>query len=260
MALWYETGNGMVKTKLARCHIGIDVYVCCPGPSLAEINNADLMIPNVMTVAVNTAYPYIRPDVWIGMDEPECYNKTLWWQPFMKICRGGYQARKCDDRLISSFPNVHFADCAEPKNRAELFELRAHDVRFVWHKNTMAICLHVLVWLGAKKIHLIGCDMGGDKDYYDDRVLSDEQRKYNRRLYSHLCDYLRWFAEEGSAHGIELISCTPDSPINEYLMHYDLKDALAISLSSVPDPAKIKHVLDVRKQKDKEAECENRKN
>jgi len=252
MAIWYETGKGMARTKMAKCNIGIDVYLCCPGPSLASVNSDELKIPNVMTVAMNTAYPYIYPDLWFGMDEPECYDKTIWWQPFMKICRGGYQNRRCDSQLISGLPNVYFADCAEPKNRVELFNLRSHDVKFVWHKNTLAICLHILVWMGAKKIHLLGCDLGGSKDYYDDRVLSKEQRKYNRRLYSHLWHYLRWFSEEGATRGIDLISCTPDSPINEYLMYYDLKDALALSTSIVPKSNKVKHILDVRKEKNKE--------
>jgi hypothetical protein len=256
MAIWYETGNGMVRTKLAKCNIGIDVYLCCPGPSLAAVKDEDLKVPNVMTVAMNTAYPHIRPDLWIGMDEPECYDKTLWWQSFMKVCRGGYQNRECDGRQIAQFSNVYFIDCSEPKNRVELFERRAHDIHFVWHKNTMAICLHLLVWMGAKKIHLLGCDMGGERDYYDERILSEEQRKYNRRLYGHLKDYLRWFSEEGAAHGVDLISCTPDSPINEYLVYYDLKDALALSVSSVPNPGKVKHVLDVRKDKEKKAQTE----
>lgn len=252
MAIWYETGNGMVRTKMARCNIGTDVYLCCPGPSLADVNDADLHIPGVYTVAINTTYPHIRPDLWIGMDEPECYAPSLWWEPFIKIARGGYQNRQCQGHPISRCPNVYFADCAEPKNRNELFQLRAHDIKFVWHKNTMAITMHILVWMGAKRIYLLGSDLGGAKDYYDDRVLTDDQRKYNRRLYGYINDYLKWFSEEGSQHGIELISCTPDSPINEYLPYYSVQDALAISRARVPATSDIpvKHVLDVRKEKD----------
>lgn len=162
----------------------------------------------------------------------------------MKIARGGYQDRTCENFPIKDCPNVFFADCDEPKQPEDLFNLRAHDVNFVWHKNTMAIALHILVWMGAKKIHLLGCDLGGNKDYYDNRVLTNDQRDYNRRLYGHLNDYLKWFQKEGIDRGIDLISCTPNSPINEYCMYYDLKDALRVSKSKVPGNGKIVHVLD----------------
>ena len=262
MALWYETGNGMITTRMARCDIGADVYLCCPGPSLADVEDSDLHVPGVIVVAMNTAYPRIRPNIWVGMDEPECYDRTVWWQPCMKIARGGYQSRQCEGQPISKCPNVFFADCTEPKDRSDIFKLRAHDVKFVWHKNTLAITLHLLIWMGAKKIHLVGCDLGGSKDYYDDRVLDASQRKYNLRLYGHQKDYLKWFAEEGKRRKIELISCTPDSPINEFLTYYELEDALAFSASKVPAPGSIKHVLAVRDEKDKakaDAEAKDKK-
>lgn len=241
----------MAKTKLARCNANIDFYLCCPGPSLSQVDDTELKIPGVYTVAINTAYPRIRPDLWIGMDEPECYAPSLWWESFTKICRGGYQDRKSNGHPISKCPNVFFADCAEPKDKNELFKLRSHDVKFVWHKNTMAITMHILVWLGAKRIHLVGSDLGGVKDYYDDRVLSEHQRAYNRRLYGYINDYLKWFSAEGKKQDIELISCTPDSPINEYIPYFNLKDALAISRAKVPSVSSVpvKHILDVRKDK-----------
>jgi hypothetical protein len=250
LALWYETGRGLVKTKLARCNIGADVYLCCPGPSLASVQNTDLHIPGVITVAINTAYPHICPDIWIGMDDPQCYDRTLWWRPFMKIARGGYQNRTCEGAQISRCPNVFFADCAEPQDRLDLFRLRAHDVKFVWHKNTLAISLHILVWMGAKKIHLLGCDLGGSKDYYDDRILTEEQRKYNQRLYKHQVDYLKWFANTGKQFDVSLVSCTPRSPINEFVDYYDLNEALLMSNAHVPNPGIIKHVLDTKTSDD----------
>jgi hypothetical protein len=115
----------------------------------------------------------------------------------------------------------------------------------------MAITLHILVWMGAKRIHIVGSDLGGATDYYDNRVLTEHQRNYNRRLYKHINNYLQWFSREAPSYGIELISCTPDSPINEYLPYYTLKDALAISRAKVPATTNmsVKHVLDVCKEK-----------
>lgn len=168
----------------------------------------------------------------------------------MKIARGGYQDRRYDGHLISECPNVYFADCAVPKDRNEIFNLN-EDVFFVWENsipmaNSMPIAIHILAWMGARTVHLVGCDLGGEKDYYDDRVLTDDQRKYNRRSYGNTNEYLKWFSGESKKHGIELISCTPKSPINEYLTYCPLKDALVTSRAKVPSgQTGMKHILEV---------------
>lgn len=233
MALWYECGNGMVKTSFAKSQMGADAYLCCPGPSLADVRPQSLHVPGVTVFALNTAYPYIRPDVWIGMDLPECYDSRIWWESFMKICRGGYRNAKKDDFPISMGNNVFFADMEECAI-ADIFVKRAHDVHFCWQKDTLMAALHVMVWMGATKIHLVGCDLGGKKDYYDDRVLTDVQRDYNHRLYRVQEKRLQVFAEVASKYNIKVISCTPDSPINAFLEYSPLKDCLASSQMFAP--------------------------
>ena len=64
---------------------------------------------------------------------------------------------------------------------------------------------------GRKKIFLLGCDLGGEKDYYDERVLTDKQRTYNQALYKEQTKYLKWFHKVGKKYGIDLISCTKGS-------------------------------------------------
>jgi len=251
MALWYETGNGFARTSMARCNLGIDVYLCCPGPSLKYIETSKLAKPGVMIAALTTAYPHIRPDIWFGMDEPECYDRTVWWQSFIKIARGSYQDRKCEEHLIKNCPQVYFADCKPPEDIGDIFKLRQHDVYFVWHSNTLALALHVLIWMGAKKIHFLGCDLGGGKDYYHDLVLSNDHREINKKLHLEQKEYLNFLTAEGSKQGIHLISCTPNSPINEFMTYLDLDDALKVSQSGVPNPGTPNYVLDVTPPKTK---------
>ena len=80
-------------------------------------------------------------------------------------------------------PNVLFADVDKNSDPEAIFKLRNHNIKFVWQKNTLAVALHIAIWMGAKSLFLLGCDLGGEKDYYDDRVLSDQQRQYNASLY-----------------------------------------------------------------------------
>lgn len=235
MALWYDCGNGWVRARgLARCNLGADAYLCCPGPSLAALHAAALNGPGRMIFAVTTAYPAVRPDVWVGTDVPECYDRRVWAEPFIKIVRGSHHDESCQGRPLKDFPNVFFADL-EDAPVSEIFRRRAHDTVFVWNRNTFTTALHLVVWAGARRVFLVGCDFGGGRDYHDGRRLAEGRRADNRRLYANLVQDLHRLAPEGRAQRIEIVSCTSGSPVNEFLPFVELKDALRSSEAEAPD-------------------------
>jgi len=235
MSLWYDCGNGFVKAHFARCDLGADAYLCCPGPSLKNVNPQSFKVPGVFTFGINTSYPHIKPDVWVGMDTPLCYERSLWWEPFIKIVRGGFQNQRCNAYPIKDCPQTYFADCTPCKDPSTMLDKRAHDTIFIWTGNTLAIALHIMIWMGAKYIFLVGTDFGGDKDYYDDRVLTDEQREYNRKLYKQQVLFLKSFAKDAARYNIKITSCTPDSPINRFLDYVDVEESLQYSQQRVPE-------------------------
>ena len=201
-----------------------------------------------MSFGINTAYPHIRPDIWMGVDTPECYDSRLWWEPFMKICRSGYHNLECGGMKISHCPNTFFADLEKPiaNESGDIFNKRQHDVKFLWKKNTFAMALHIMVWMGARNINLVGCDFGGSKDYYDDRVLSDERRKSNQLLYRQQVGFLKDFYEKATSRGMKITSCTPDSPINDFIPYKPLGECLELSQQRVPKKqTTITHAADV---------------
>lgn len=226
MALWYECGNGFAKTSLARKSAGWDAYICCPGPSLASVPVDRLKGRGCKVIALTTAYPRVIPDIWFGMDTPSCYDRNIWFESFMKICRSGNHNMAFQGVPASYFPEVYWADVAEPVTGNEIFSHREHDIKFVWYNNTLATALHVLVWMGVSHFHFIGCDMGGDPDYHDGRELKPEHRERNRALYSKQIDFLRKFVKAGVGAGVRCTSCTPDSPINEFMPFVDVDTAL----------------------------------
>ena len=253
MALWYDCGNGFAKASgFARKKNELDFYICCTGPSLSEVRSEDFKIPGVFTIGLNTTYPHIKPDLWVGMDKPDCYDPKIWWESFNKICRGSYSSEIFHGHELKNMPNTFFADVKKPKEESELFKLRGHDINFVWEKNTLAVALHIAVWMGARKIHLVGCDLGGTRDYYDGRVLTGEQRKHNQNLYLYQRKYLRRFHENAKEYGIELISCSEQSPINNKVPFINVHEALLKSRNKTPSiNSKIVHVLETEKPKEK---------
>lgn len=214
-------GNGWAKVSWARQDMGADAYLCCPGPSLISVPRGR----GRKIFAVNTAYPKVVPDIWMGLDRVECYNRQLWGEPFIKVCRGNYGNMKVGDKFIRHMDNVFFASVSPVDKDKTLFDYLNHIDPLVWHKNTMATMLHLIIKMGAKTIYLVGCDMGG-KDYYDNRQLTPEQRMTNHMLYGEQAKWLKTISILAKERGINIISCTPESPINTFLPYMDIVDAL----------------------------------
>ena len=79
------------------------------GPSLNSINTSSLTGPGKTVFGLNTTYPKVRPDIWIGMDDPRCYNRQVFYEPFPKIMRGNYYNLDCEGVPLLDLPNIYFA-------------------------------------------------------------------------------------------------------------------------------------------------------
>jgi hypothetical protein len=104
----------------------------------------------------------------------------------------------------------------------------------LWNGNTFQTALHLAFWLGCRRVHLVGCDFGGARDYHDGRTLDDPRRQRNRMLYRQLVDELPLIRLAAEKRGMEIVSCTPDSPANEYLRYVPLEEASERAAASVP--------------------------
>lgn len=233
MSLWFSRDSRFHRLDLCGAWRGLDCFLCCPGPSLAGVRDADLHVPGAAVIAVNTAYPRIRPDIWIGMDRPECYAPTLLAEPFLKVMGSRYADDSCAAGRLKDCPNVCFAQGAAGRPH-EMFDRLQPDSLLLWNGNTFQTALHLAFRLGCRRVNLVGCDFGGAKDYCDGRPLADGHRRRNRELYRQLVDELPMVRLEAEKRGLEIVSCTPDSPANEYLTFRPLTDAIALAARHVP--------------------------
>lgn len=213
MSIFQHNGKGWDKIPMARDNNPLDAFLCCPGPSLIDIPRHH----GRTVYAINTAYPKIQPDVWIGMDRVACYDSRLWGESFMKILRW----IPGDTQRAESLPNTFFAG-VEYAKAEEMFARRGNATRFVWTKSTLMLALHFIIWRGHKRIYFVGCDMGGSSlfpgaDYHDERVLTPTQRVGNRLLYAEQAMQLLALYPMAQERGIEFISCTPNSILNTFM-------------------------------------------
>ena len=235
MSMYSCVGPGRrVPVCLHKSALGAKVLLCCPGPSLTEVAAQSLRSPGVIVAALNTAYPTVRPDIWIGGDSPRCYDPRLWWEPFLKIVRAGMDAEVVGGRYLCEAPMTLFAENAKvPDNGILLYD--DDRIRFVWNSNAFFFALHILLWMGAKEIGLAGCDMSnGTADYCHGSPLTEEQRSGNQKLYDALCGSLRSLAGPLRDKGLTLRSCTPDSPLNAFLNYTPVAEYIAAAAVAVP--------------------------
>lgn len=219
-----EGGRGWHTVSWAKHQMGADAYICCPGPSLRFLHIERGRGRKIF--AVNSAWQKTQPDIWVGVDEPKIHDPQIWGEPFVKVCNGAYCEHEIEGRKIKYYDNVFFSDFVIPKNGETLFNFLNHEDKLVWRKNSFAAALHLVIKMGAKTVYLVGCDLGGDSDYYHDKVLTEDDRRTSRRLYSQLISYINMISTIAKKRGIHIISCTPGSPINKFLKYKELSSAI----------------------------------
>jgi len=143
-------GDAMCNISFAKKDLSADAYLYCPGPSLAAVNDSEIHVPGAFTFALNTAYPAIRPDVWLGMDYPDCYDHRLWGEGFRKVCRMGKHDEMVEGQPIKKYPEVYAATTKRDVTIEYMFENATGNAPFAWFNHTFGVALHMMLWMGAK--------------------------------------------------------------------------------------------------------------
>jgi hypothetical protein len=248
--LFYIDKGKMIPFDLHREWNNSVAFIIGGGPSLKQINPKHLNGKNRIVMAQNNTYPFVRPDIWLGMDDPICYNRELFWEPFIKIMRAGYEKRYIIDDDKNKIPyhanyNQYFASLKKPKDPIEIFKNLKRKSNFVWHSNTFAISLHLAMWMGCKSIFLFGCDFSTKKQaYYDGTTLDKRFLIWNNNLYANLDKYLRWFSHTSPKYGVTVYSCSKDSMINEYVKYIPYLEVIYNLEKDLPYGGKKLHAVE----------------
>ena len=91
----------------------------------------------------------------------------------------------------------------------------------------MSVAIHVLLWMGAKNIYFVGCDLDNSKsDYYHGQKLEDKNKEWNTSLYNDLYIWMKWFTRTSKNYNIELKSCSENSRLNNMMEYVHIEDAI----------------------------------
>jgi hypothetical protein len=202
-------------------------------PSLSAVKDKFIGKP-IVKMAMNNAATVVRPDLWVGADIPSNYSSSVILDPApMKFT---YISRRDDvinDIPWKNIPNTYFVSSSQIKECS--FFLNGRD--FVWLKNVFTLALQILYRLGFNKVYTIGCAFKINKDsqYSYDTKLNDEQIKYTLNTYNSVMNQLAEILRN-TPQGFELISCTPDSRLNDLVKYVSIDDAIKEAVSHIPTP------------------------
>jgi len=232
------------------------------GPSLNEIDIEKLKGPGKVVLGLNNSYPTVKPDMWMGMDAPHCYNRHLLWEAFPKFMRAGFWDRYLQGNIVRDIPGINFVNVKGPPKKWKndwnfIFERVGKDTKtFVWNKNTFAVALNLLLYMGFKDICLAGVDFDNSKqDYHSDVKLDKEHRSLNSNLYWHLFKYTKHVAQQAKQKmGVNIRSISPLSKLNDHIPYLTLEQLNKEIDMRLPEHGKLYNAteLDIlRKEKKK---------
>jgi hypothetical protein len=150
---------------------GRSAFLIAGGPSFATLDHSLLRQPGILTMGLNNSVKTFRPNLWVSVDPPDRFLRSVWLDPtilkFVPICHAKKFIFNSDswefmDMRVGDCPNVVYY------KRNEHFKAR----QFLWedcvnwgnHKkhgsgrSVMLAALRILFILGIRRVYLLGVD------------------------------------------------------------------------------------------------------
>jgi len=219
---------------------GKSAFLMLSGPSLNQIDLAQLNRRGVVTMAVNNAWSLHRPTLWTCVDDPGRFIDTGWKDPgILKIVPVSH----FDKRLRVQNPDGSFRASAFKVRQMPgvLFYRRSDHFdhgRFLksdtinWgqdgehtdslgikgKRSVMLAALHLLHYLGFRTVYLLGCDfkMAGDRKYAFDENRSAQAIRHNNILYESLHKRFEALKPHFDQQGFKVINCSAGSELSVF--------------------------------------------
>ncbi|MCW5776395.1 MAG: class I SAM-dependent methyltransferase [Phycisphaeraceae bacterium] len=219
---------------------GGGVFLCLSGPSLASEELWRLDQRGLAIAAVNNAPVVVRPHLWISLDPPHSFHEAIWRDPaILKLTPLWHTTSRLRGWRGTNLEKLDLTagDCANT-----LFYRR--DSRFDPHhflyRDTVSVggeedyvdplgirgkrtvllaALRLLVYLGFKRIYLLGADFGmelGAANYAFEMETTPAAVRHNNAQYAALNRRLDAVQPHLAAHGVKVWNCTGGSGLRTF--------------------------------------------
>lgn len=245
--MFYRWRQGdLVPVDLNGLFQGESLFVLGGNPVLKDLPVDLLTQPGITTLALNNACCVVRPNLWLGVDHPECFVPQAYTDPgvvkFTGVSRSGARVPGTGQK-VRDCPGFFFFGVSEDFTYQTFLDDRED---FVWWQSVFPIALQLAYRLGFRRVNLVGCGFNmnreAGKQYAWDTSLSEDQVRYSLKTYQlDLCRLL-WLQPVFACNGLKVTSCTPGSLANSFLPFLPLEEAVRQSLDRQPDPIDTKEL------------------
>jgi len=252
----YTKSQLRIPTDLYGIYEGESCFLTGGSPSLKDENLVQLNKPGINVMAMNNTASIVPCTMWIGCDKPPCYSARIIKNP--RIMKFGVISRRDYEvfgKKWKHFPNTYFMATNDKYFTVSNFLNMHRD--YVWWKNTFYIAIQLLYRLGFKRIYLAGCQFKIDKDkqYAYDTKLEDGMIQWNQKTYNYCVTVMKQLKPCFEKHNLEIVSVTPESPLNDTYRYITLDEAVEETLEDFPeeyDTKNCKHSSEMKEQEEKQ--------
>ena len=221
MGLFKPYRSDFLKLSWQNVYYGKDIILCGTGPSLWNVDPQQLRNKNKSIFGLNNSFNLIEPDFWMGVDEPSAFKSSLAQSECIKFFSWNHRKNK----KIKKAKNAYFYKLygVEKVSNGEFSSdvcFSGPYISFLFEGYTFSMALQMIYWLGFRKVFLLGCDFGGDSKLSKLSTNAYKEAGQQENLTKAL-DFLKVTSNSG---GLDIISCTENSPINEFLAYKPLSE------------------------------------
>ncbi len=210
---------------------GRSAFLICGGPSFARVDHDLLRNPGILTMGINNSVKTFRPHLWVCVDKPANFLRSIWLDPLItKFCPIGNADKFIFDSDQWRFIKTRARDCPAVffYRRNARFRLKQwlYEDSFNWGnsasagggRSVMLVAMRLLFYLGFRNVYLLGADfkMSSDYTYHFEQKRKSGSLRGNNSTYRKL---QQWFTELRPIFESEeffVHNCNPDSALTAF--------------------------------------------
>jgi hypothetical protein len=228
---------------------GSSCFLVAGGPSFADVDKEKMARPGVLSMGINNAVKSFRTNMWISVDNPQNFMKSIWMDPkMMKFCPLAHSEKNIFDNETWKESNIKVGDCPNvfyyrrnEKFIADNF-LIEDSINWGDHskwgggRSVMLPAIRILFFLGIRTIYLLGVDFNMDKDtkYHFDQDRSPSSIKGNNGTYNKLKKRFTQLKPIFEENDLYIYNCNPDSRLKVFDF-VDFDKAVKVTTELLPD-------------------------
>lgn len=243
--LWGRDGHNIWMGDMYR---GGSAFLILGGPSFGQVDKTKLSQAGILTMGVNNSPKTFRPNMWISVDDPSHFIKSIWLDPkitkFVPYSHSekvifDNEAWKELDMKAGDCPNVwYFKRNEHFKANQFLFE---DTINWGNHKDhgggrsVMLAAIRILYYLGIRTIYLLGCDFKMDENtkYHFEQDRAEGSIKGNNSTYELLVERFQQLKPIFEDNGLNVYNCNKASGLMVFPF-IEFEEAIKIATANLP--------------------------